>query len=229
MKKHPRNAATGRNAAAAPAPKHSTPQPAAPCPAPVESETDRIAALVESPAATRLLLARKSRAAQDEFAGAAFRFILDGITPPPEVISPEELNTIRAELKNPPPVETPPPPQFDFSPRESDTVPDALPELPARGWIQADSFEAYDETPDGDAIADTFGAARDFIPWKRAVLRFPLYYRATGLFYKDGKPFALYEFTPEPFAAERGHCSPDSFLLARPLESLESEPRPVAV
>lgn len=120
-------------------------------------------------------------------------------------------------------------PRFDFSPRESDTVPDALPQLPAQGWIQADSFEAYDETPDGEPLADAgFGAAHDFIPWKRAVLRFPLYYRATGIFYKGGKPFVWYEFTPEPFAAVRGHDSPDSFLLARPLESLESEPRPVS-
>ncbi len=116
--------------------------------------------------------------------------------------------------------ETPPPAQFDFSPRESDTAPDGLPELPAQGWIQADSFPAFDETPDGQNGLDCGFAneTREAVPWKRAVLCFPLYYRATGIFYKGGKPFVWYEFTPEPFAALRGHCTPETFSLARPLE-----------
>lgn len=201
MKKHPApRAASGKPAAAAhPAPKPETPDAAAPAPS-------------NAPAPTPAELLARLAALETAVEQA------------------EREQAERANAATGEPQAEPPAPRFDFSPRESDTVPDALPQLPAQGWIQADSFEAYNETPDGEAIADRgFGAAHDFIPWKRAVLRFPLYYRATGLFYKDGKPFVWYEFTPEPFAALRGHDSPDSFLLARPLESLESEPRPVAV
>ena len=198
MKKHPATRAANGKPAAA---AHPAPNPATPdatAPAPSNAPAPTLAELAARLASASLEQAKREQA--------------------------ERANAATGE-----PQAEPPAPRFDFSPRESDTVPDALPELPARGWIQADSFEAYDETPDGEAIADCgFGAAHDFIPWKRAVLRFPLYYRATGIFYKGGKPFVWYEFTPEPFAAVRGHDSPDSFLLARPLESLESEPRPVS-